>query len=212
MMSDFLSGFDDWTKAFDEWTDASIFELHGLMTGLVSLCDAPSLDEWRALLDTLSFALPDDAALDLLQTYGEDVSYALRDEKDAYEFEPLLPDDDHPLDERLFALKDWAGGFLTGVGIADISLQTDETDLLTTLGKIGSMRFEFDDEGILLDADEELYFELFEFARMVPVSLAIRPKKKIGELALLKGLAIGRKTAQETQTGLPPVIDVMGKH
>lgn len=45
---------------------------------------------------------------------------------------------------------------------------------------------------------------------MVPVSLAVRKKKKVGELALIKGLSMDRKTAKESQ--LPPVIDVMHKH
>lgn len=209
-MSDYLSGFDDWTKAFDDWTDISIFELHGLMTGIVCLCQAPSTDEWRLLFDELSFATPSDTALELLQEYGEDAGFALKDKDEAYAFEPLLPDDEHELEERLLALKDWAGGFLTGVGVADISPQKDENELLATLSKIGALRLDYDDEGNLVDADEEMFLHLFEFARMVPVSLAVRKKKKMGELALIKGLSMDRKTAKESQ--LPPVIDVMHKH
>lgn len=217
-MSDYLSGFDDWTKAFDDWTDISIHELHGLMTGIVCLCNAPKSHEWQQLLAELSFAPPSEPALALLTEYGEDVSFALKDKDDAYAFEPLLPDDEHELEERLLALKDWAGGFLTGVGIADISPQKDENELLATLSKIGALRLEYDDDGNLVDADESMFFELFEFARMVPVSLAVRKRKSVGELAIIKGLAMGRKTAQElhqeTQTlhTLPPTFDIMGKH
>lgn len=208
-MSDFLSGLNDWADAFADWADISIFELHGLMTAVVSLCESPTLDEWQTLLSELSFSIPNDTALQLLQEYGTDVGFVLTDKNDAYEFEPLLPDDEHELEERLLALKDWAGGFITGVGIADIHLQKDEQELLTTLSKIGALRLEYDDEGVLVDADEAMFFELFEFARMVPVSLATRNKKKISELALIKGLAMGRKTAHELE--LPPTINALKK-
>lgn len=208
-MSDFLSGLNDWADAFADWTDISIFELHGLMTAVVSLCESPTLDEWQTLLGELSFSTPNDTALQLLQEYGTDVGFVLTDKNDAYEFEPLLPDDEHELEERLLALKDWAGGFITGVGIADIHLQKDEQELLTTLSKIGALRLEYDDEGVLVGADEAMFFELFEFARMVPVSLATRNKKKISELALIKGLAMGRKTAHELE--LPPTINALKK-
>lgn len=212
-MSDYLSGFDDWTKAFSDWTDVSIYELHGLMTGIVTVCEAPSLDEWRLLLAELSFSEPDLPALELLYEYGADVAFELKDKDDAYAFEPLLPDDEHELEERLLALKDWVGGFITGIGVADISLQKDEQDMLTSLSKIGALRLEYDDEGVLVDADESMFFELFEFVRFVPVAFAVRKRKTINDLALIKGLAMDRKTARESQQAfvLPPTIDATRK-
>ena len=46
-MNDHLSGWTDWQEAFTDWTDISISELHGLMTGLMTACDAPTADACR---------------------------------------------------------------------------------------------------------------------------------------------------------------------
>lgn len=159
-MNDFLSGFEDWTQAFSDWTDISISELHGLMTALVCAVKPPTSDEWIKILGELSFAVPNDKALALLSEYGEDVSFALKDKDDAYEFTPLVPDDEHDLYERLVALKDWAGGFITGVGVADLHLGADELELLGDLAKIASLRpdpdeFEFFDGGDVADEESE---------------------------------------------------------
>ena len=40
-MNDDISGWNDWEKAFENWTDVTISELHGLMTGLMTVCHAP---------------------------------------------------------------------------------------------------------------------------------------------------------------------------
>lgn len=231
-MSDYLSGFDDWTKAFEYWSDVSVSELHGIMTAVVCACKPPTQDEWARFLGELSFEIPDDNALALLTQYGEDVAYGLQDKGEAFEFEPLLPDDEHTLFERLIALKDWAGGFISGIGMTDIHLSDDERELIYDLSKIASIRpddtadntDDFVDDDLMKDGDddlayhqsdkEETYFHLYEFARMVPVAFMVRHKKSIMDLALIKGLDMTRKTAQEiAQANLPPVIDAMNtKH
>lgn len=212
-MSDYLSGFDDWSDAFAHWTDISISELHGLMTALVCVVNPPKQDEWVRLLGELSFAIPDVPALELLTEYGEDVSFTLKDKDDAYEYAPLVPDDEHDLSERLLALKNWAGGFITGIGVADIALTDDEKEMLGDLSKIASLRDFGDDDEDNSDG-EELYLQLFEFARMVPISFAVRKKRHVLDLALIKGLSSERKTANELkqqteEAKLPPVINAM---
>lgn len=206
-MSDYLSGFDDWTKAFEGWTDVSISEVHGLMTAIMTVCKPASQDDWATLLSELSFeALPDEA-LQILTEYAEDVSFALKDKDDAYAYEPLVPDDEHELSERFLALKDWAGGFITGLGVAEIALSDDEREQIADLAKIASIRPNENEE---FDGDEEEYLYLFEFARMIPVGIFRKNLKNIKELSIIKGLAMGRLTAQESQQKpLPPVFDVM---
>lgn len=238
VMSNDGSVFDDWRSVFADWGDVSVSELHGLMTALVCAVKPPSANEWERLLFELSFSIPNDKALALLTQYAEDVSFELKDDDDAYEYAPLVPDDDRPLGERLFALKDWAGGFISGVGVADIHLNDEETQLLQDLAQIASMRLGDDVDGALggndtdhqnasqahqkandnkandnkendnntdeqnkpqSDGDSEAqYLELYEFARLVPVSFAVRKKRAVNELAIIKGLAMGRKTASES--------------
>lgn len=199
-MNDDLSGFNDWTVAFTDWKDISISELHGIMTALVCAVVAPNQDQWRRLFGELSLTLPSDEALLLLEQYGEDVAFALKDKDDAYEYAPLLPDDDHDLYERLVALKRWAGGFITGVGVADMRPTDEELAQLRDLAKIAALRVDPEE---LDEADEgekeEMYLQLYEFARLLPPSFAVRQKKRVDDLAILKGLAMGRKTAHEAK-------------
>ncbi|STZ14134.1 Uncharacterized protein conserved in bacteria [Moraxella caviae] len=193
-MSDFMSGWDDWTAAFSDWTDITISELHGLMTGIMTACNAPDAEGWQRVLEELSFDVPNERALELLAEYAEDVSFALKDKDDAYAYEPLVPDDEHELYERVLALKDWAGGYLTGIGVAGITPSKDEEELLRDLAQIAAIRLDDAEE---FDGGEEMWLHLFEFARMVPVSLAVRKRCNINELPLIKGLAPTAKTANE---------------
>ena len=54
-MDDYISGWQDWTQAFEDWHDVTISELHGLISGVLSVCDAPTEQEWQLLLTELSF-------------------------------------------------------------------------------------------------------------------------------------------------------------
>lgn len=193
-MNDDISGWDDWSDAFADWSDVPISELHGLMSGLMSVCDAPNEAGWSRLLEELSFSTPDEAALKLLTQEAEDTMFMLKDHDDAYAFTPLLPDDEHDLYERVVALKHWATGFLTGFGVTDSHPSKEETELLSDLAKIAAIRIQPEDE---FEGGEESYLYLYEFARMVPVSLATRQRKALMSLPLIAGLSMTAKTAQE---------------
>lgn len=208
MATDYLSGWDDWASAFGDWADISISELHGIMTGIMTVCHAPDTDGWVRLLEEMSFGIPNRVALELLTDYAEDVSFALKDKDDAYGYEPLVPDDEHELYERVLALKDWAGGYITGIGVAGVTLSADENELIGTLMEIAAIRLD-DEES--LEGGEEMWLQLFEFARMVPVSLAVRQRQDVKNLALLKGLSPEAKTANElaAEKLAVPVIDAM---
>lgn len=195
-MNDHLSGWTDWQEAFTDWTDISISELHGLMTGLMTACDAPTADAWAKMLEELSFSQLDDDALELLTEEAEDLVFQLKDKEDAYQYAPLVPDDEHDLYERVQALKDWTNGYLTGIGVADMSLSDKETETLSDLAKIGGIRIEPDDE---FEGGEESYLHLYEFARMVPVSLATRRRKPLLSLPIIAGLPLGAMTVKEQQ-------------
>lgn len=214
-MNDNISGWNDWNAAFADWTDVTISELHGLMTGIMTACEAPSEEGWIELLTELSFSIPEPAALTLLTEEAEDTVFQLKDKDDAYAYTPLVPDDEHDLYERVMALKHWANGFLTGFGITDCRITADETEQLNTLSKIGGIRVDPDNE---FEGGEESYLHLYEFARMVPVSFSTRKRKPVKELSLISGLSIDAKTALELQAEgktpkpMPPVIDAMNQN
>lgn len=222
-MNDNISGWNDWSAAFADWTDITISELHGIMTGIMTVCHAPDTQGWQTVLTELSFSEPDTAALTLLTEEAEDTSFQLKDKDDAYAYTPLVPDDEHDLYERVLALKHWASGFLTGFGVTSTALSSDENEMLADLSKIASIRIDPDDE---FEGGEEAYLQLYEFARMIPVSLSVRKRKHVMELPLIAGLPLHAKTATELAALkqqaeqlsepedakdelLPPVIDAM---
>lgn len=209
-MSEQFSEFNDWQNAFHAWTDVSVSELHGLMTAIMTACHPTDTEGWATLLGELSFEIPDESALELLTEYAEDTSFTLKDNDDAYSYEPLVPDDEHDLSERFLALKDWAGGFITGLGVAEVALSKDEREQIADLAKIASIR---PDENEQFDGDEEEYLHLFEFARMIPVALFRKNRKDLKKLSVIKGLSPDRLTANEIEQNksLPLVFDAMNK-
>lgn len=209
-MSEQFSEFNDWQNAFHAWTDVSVSELHGLMTAIMTACHPTDTEGWATLLGELSFEIPDESALELLTEYAKDTSFTLKDNDDAYSYEPLVPDDEHDLSERFLALKDWAGGFITGLGVAEVALSKDEREQIADLAKIASIR---PDENEQFDGDEEEYLHLFEFARMIPVALFRKNRKDIKKLSVIKGLSPDRLTANEIEQNksLPLVFDAMNK-
>lgn len=195
-MDDYISGWNDWEQAFDDWRDVSISELHGLISGVLSVCDAPKAEEWQALLETLSFGELEKNALELVTEEGEDIVATLTDDNDSYQFMPLVPDDEHPLFERLMALSDWANGFMTGFGVTDSALRPEENALFNDLAKIGGLRVDEFDEALQGNDNPEgeaYYVELLEFVRMIPVSVAGgRVRKAVSKLPLIAGFAMNR--------------------
>ena len=214
-MNDNISGWNEWSTVFEKWNDVSISELHGLMTGLMTACYAPDAAGWATILEELSFAPLPDAALTLLSEEAEDTVFQLKDKDDAYAYTPLVPDDEHDLYERVMALKQWSNGFMTGFGITDCKISSEENEMLTDLAKIGAIRLEDDED---FEGGEESYLYIYEFARMVPVSFATRKRKPVKELALIAGLAMDAKTTKERQAEgkvakpMPPVVDVMNQY
>ncbi len=218
-MNDNISGWNTWSEAFEDWNDVTISEVHGLMTGLMTACNAPDEAGWAAVLSELSFEALPESALTLLTEEAEDTVFQLKDKDDAYAYTPLVPDDEHDLYERVMALKQWANGFMTGFGITGCSLTSEENEMLSDLAKIGAIRLEEEDE---FEGGEESYLYIYEFARMVPVSFATRTRKAVKELALIAGLPIDSKTTKERQAEsrtanhnpkpMPPVIDIMNQN
>ena len=140
-------------------------EGHGCLCG--ALCTAPdyTVERWLEELvatDDETVTIPPDAALRLLFA---DTHRALRG--DAMEFEPLLPDDDEPLEQRAIALAQWCQGFLYGFGTGkpvraqDIKGQIEE--ILRDVSHIAQASV---DVGAAGEDEESSYAELVEYLRV----------------------------------------------
>ena len=182
-MQDDISGWTEWNAHFDGIEEiSSPSELHGLLTGIVCVTQAPTADEWSQILNTLNVPALQPEALDSLTDEAEDVSHALSD--DELDYLPMLPDDSHLLADRVQALADWCAGVVLGFGLASGHIRGEEQELIEHLQDVAAVEFEDSDND---EEGEESYQELYEFVRLIPVSLSIGRKKiPVAESSLLQ--------------------------
>lgn len=211
-MNDAISGWNDWsavmTAVADEWSDMNICELQGFITAVVAVCKAPSESEWQLLFENSFIPELPEKLLDLVVEEGEDVHDMLQDKDDAYEYQPLLPDDTHAMVERLTGVASWANGFLTGYGITSSVPRPDEEELLRSLQRLARLKVSQEE---LDEAEEEAegsteqdYEELLEFARIVPVSISSMGEfKDVTKLPIIAGLPVQPKVVAETEQVAP---------
>lgn len=172
-MQDDISGWTEWHRNFREIEEiSSPSELHGLLTGIVCVTQVPTREEWQQILATLEVTEISEEAIAILADETEDIAHALSE--DELDYLPLLPDDEHSLAERVQALADWCAGVVLGFGLASGHLRAEEQELIEHLQDVASVEFEEADDD---DEGEESYQELYEFVRLIPVSLSMGRKK-----------------------------------
>lgn len=182
-MQDDISGWSEWHQHFSQIDEiSSPSELHGLLTGIVCVTQPPTREEWQQILATLNVPELSDMALTVLTDEAEDVSHALSE--DELDYLPLLPDDEHVLADRVQALADWCAGVVLGFGLASGHIRADEMELIEHLQDVAAVEFEESDND---EEGEDSYQELYEFVRLIPVSLALgRTKVAVDESSLLQ--------------------------
>ena len=196
-MQDDISGWSDWNQNFDEIEEiSSPSELHGLLTGIVCVTEAPNREEWLQILSTLDVPTLDENAVNMLAEEAEDIAHSLSE--DELDYLPMLPDDSHTLSERVQALADWCAGVVLGFGLASGRIRAEEEELIESLQDVASVEFDEDDND---EEGEESYQELYEFVRLIPVSLSMGRKKiPVLESSLLQQFHNkAAKTVSETE-------------
>jgi uncharacterized protein YgfB (UPF0149 family) len=163
MISDIrFKDFEDVLATAGSLADAA--EAHGSLCGALCSMSPYKMQDW------VNEILPDGAALsDESSAMIEKVFTATATSfgEQGMEFEPLLPDDESPLNGRANALALWCTGFLYGLGTGHIS------DLEALNGDVGEIVRDFTEisraSGDDADADEsneQAYAELVEFIRV----------------------------------------------
>jgi uncharacterized protein YgfB (UPF0149 family) len=136
-------------------------EAHGCLCGALCLRPDYSRAEW---LDEILPEPAGEAANEPFATLFEETVGVLA--RPAMEFEPLLPDDDTDLAERVSALAAWCQGFLYGFGASGTAAQAKlpETvaEVLADLAQISQAGAVGAEDA---EAEEAAYAELVEFVR-----------------------------------------------
>jgi uncharacterized protein YgfB (UPF0149 family) len=163
MLSDIrFKDFEDVLATAGSLADAA--EAHGSLCGALCSMSPYKMQDWinEILPDSGSLSEESSAMIERVftataTTFGEQ----------GMEFEPLLPDDESPLNGRANALALWCTGFLYGLGTGAIS------DLEGLNGDVGEIVRDFTeisratgDDADSDESNEQAYAELVEFIRV----------------------------------------------
>lgn len=142
-------------------------ELHGSVCGFIAgggSANGGSLLEQLQLQADTSGGTLDRAGRGVLERLVRSCAAALADQE--LGFEPLLPVDDRPLEERAEATVDWCRGFLGGFGLTGAAshdrLSDEAKEMLHDLGAIAGSSFNYGDA----TEDEDALIEVHEFMRV----------------------------------------------
>jgi len=139
-------------------------EGHGCLCGALCTSADYTLERWVEELFTEEGRELSDGDEQVLQTVFDDAARTLRG--DEMEFEPLLPDEDEPLERRATTLAQWCQGFLYGFGAArpleTAALPETVDEILRDIAHIGGAAV---DVGAAGEEEEEAYVEVFEYLR-----------------------------------------------
>jgi uncharacterized protein YgfB (UPF0149 family) len=160
-MQDTYTELDRSLVAIASGVEAS--EAHGCLCGALCAEDAFPATEWAAEM------LPDEAG-EAAATALVGLLSGIRDETlrtlagEDLDFQPLLPDDDRPLDERVRALAAWCSGYLYGLGRSGLldQLPGDLGEILQDFSEISRATLAAGEAGEKAERD---YAELVEFVR-----------------------------------------------
>jgi uncharacterized protein len=163
MMSDIrFKDFEDVLAGAGSLADAA--EAHGSLCGALCSMSPYKMQDWVNEILPDGTALSEESAAMLERVFTATASSF---GEQGMEFEPLLPDDEQPLNGRANALALWCTGFLYGLGTGQIS------DLEALNGDVGEIVRDFTEisraTGDDADADEsneQAYAELVEFIRV----------------------------------------------
>lgn len=140
--------------------NAGASEAHGVLTALACLgikADAIRASAWL-------FRLEADEDLQIVEGM---FAMACRDLNDTeFSFKLMLPDDTHPLGERVEAVSDWCQGFLQGIYHRDGTLPPDAgrqaSEAVEDIREIGHLEKGFDEP----EVSERALTDIVEFLRV----------------------------------------------
>jgi uncharacterized protein YgfB (UPF0149 family) len=142
---------------------ADAAEAHGTLAGSFCSTVGYGFTEWLQEILPEGRAHPE-ATETLRELYAGTVE-ALEDS--GMQFEPLLPEDEQPIDARAAALGQWCQGFLYGLGVGALpdarQLPGEVGEIVRDIGEISRVGV---DRSESEESNESAYAELVEFVRV----------------------------------------------
>ncbi len=147
-------------------TECEPYEFHGVITALVSLyeddVDALWLEFFKVEYDPNDLVVKE--TIDQINQQIDLINQGLSE--DALSFMPLMPDDEEPFQERVYALASWCQGYIMGLnfkGSQWIDGQSQELkEMIKDLEEISQIEnYNFDQT----EEDERSLFEIIEYVK-----------------------------------------------
>lgn len=160
-------GFEELERLLaDSGAEVAAAEAHGCLTGALCATAPYALDQWidEILPDEEAARLPEPVRRAFAAVFTETFRSMTGDEMD---FQPLLPDDEAPLEKRVAGLAQWCHGFLYGFGMGSAvaleRLPGELGEILRDFNEITRAAVDEDEDGE--EAGEAAWAELVEFVR-----------------------------------------------
>ncbi len=151
----------------------SATELHGFLTGQLATGKRLSRSEWlRTANEAADLSQsPDEVAGDSLYALYRATLSELQSSE--FIFQPLLPDDDAALAERVDGLGQWCQGFLMGFGLAGSKLAIDSelAEALRDFAAIAQVGAGAGADNTARDDSESDLFSISEYVRLTAVEI-----------------------------------------
>ena len=151
----------------------TVSEIHGVLCGqAVAGVVHYDLDLSLKLLDIEGSA--EEVITNLLKLLAEDIRTQLQAQD--YAFQPMLPDDETDLADRLAALAQWCDSFNAGFAGAwvkdDAAMKPETREVLDDFSRIAQVDQE--DEEVSARENEENYMQLVEYTRMAAITVYLQ--------------------------------------
>ncbi|WP_439107713.1 UPF0149 family protein [Congregibacter sp.] len=171
--------FDELANSLLEQGDMlSPAELHGCLCGLLggglSGGEEALLAELEQALDISLHGSLADAIGTLRSTAIESIG------EGSFDFQPLLPEDELELSQRIEAMAQWCRGFLSGYAQARVKSEgqgkavlPDSAEALRDFAAIAQAASDEEDEDEDSNAAEESYYELLEYLRVAAMNVML---------------------------------------
>ncbi len=148
----------------EERSLADAAEAHGTLAGCLCSTVAYRFEDWLQEILPEGRALQPLADAALRELFTETAGALAGDEMT---FQPLLPEDEQPLDARTAALAQWCQGFLYGLGSTALDdvrrLPGDVGEIVRDFGEISRAGVDSSENE---ESNESAYAELVEFVRV----------------------------------------------
>ncbi len=173
--------YEYWSEfLYREGAECSPAGLHGLLCGLLTGAEAPSVSAWLDLAAGFMNcpSEPQGSAKDALAAMYELSLRNLQDDQLSWQL--LLPDDALPLAERTRALSHWCSGYLQGYDRSNTDAETLPSAESAHHSEVSEVLADLSEIALLEDAPEEsntneAYFaELSEYVRVAVINLFLQ--------------------------------------